>query len=43
VLIAIADGCPGTECTTTAPRLQKATIVRQESGRGLLAAYDAKS
>lgn len=40
VLVAVADGCPGTECTTTAPRLQKATIVRQETGRGLLAAYD---
>ncbi|HEU0129757.1 MAG TPA: sialidase family protein [Mycobacteriales bacterium] len=40
VLVALADGCPGTTCTTTAPRLQKATIVRQETGRGLLAAFD---
>ena len=40
VLVAIADGCPGATCTTTAPRAQKATIVRQEGGRGLLAAHD---
>ena len=42
VLVAIADGCPGTECTATAPRLQKATIVRQETGLGLLSAYDGQ-
>lgn len=40
MLVAVADGCPGTTCTTTAPRALKATILRQESGRGLLAAYD---
>ncbi|HWL37797.1 MAG TPA: sialidase family protein [Frankiaceae bacterium] len=40
VLVAVADGCPGATCTSTAPRAQKATIVRQETGRGLLAAYD---
>jgi hypothetical protein len=42
VLVAIADGCPGDVCTATAPRAEKATIVRQEAGRGLLAAYDAR-
>ena len=40
VLVAIADGCPAPGCTATAPRAQKATIVRQEAGPGLLAAYD---
>jgi hypothetical protein len=40
VLVAIADGCPGATCTSAAPRAQKATIVRQETGRGLYAAFD---
>ena len=41
VLAAIADGCPGAVCTT-ATRGAKATIVRQESGRGLLRKYDPR-
>jgi hypothetical protein len=41
VLAAIADGCPGSVCTP-ATRASKATIVRQESGRGLLRRYDPK-
>jgi hypothetical protein len=40
VLVGLADGCPGAVCTTFAPRSQKATIVRQETGPGLLAAFD---
>lgn len=41
VLAAIADGCPGPICTT-ANRSAKATVVRQESGRGLLRKYDGR-
>jgi hypothetical protein len=39
VLAAIADGCPGPVCTAGV-RGSKATILRQESGRGLLRRYD---
>jgi hypothetical protein len=39
VLAAIAHGCPGAVCTP-AQRSAKATIVRQEAGRGLLRKYD---
>jgi hypothetical protein len=39
VVVAFADGCPAAKCTT-ANRESKATIVRQESGRGLLRKYD---
>jgi hypothetical protein len=42
VLVAIADGCPGAECTSTSPRAEKATIVRQSAGRGLYAANDPR-
>lgn len=41
VLAAIADGCPGAVCTP-ATRNAKATIVRQEAGRGLLRRYDPR-
>lgn len=40
VLVAIADGCPGSGPCTTADRGAKATIVRQVSGRGLFREYD---
>ena len=39
VLVAIADGCTAAKCTV-ADRASKATIVRQESGKGLLRKYD---
>ncbi len=39
VLAAIADGCPLDACTT-AQRREKAVIVRQDKGRGLLKAHD---
>jgi hypothetical protein len=39
VVVAISDGCPGAVCTPTT-RNSKATVVRQESGRGLLRKYD---
>jgi hypothetical protein len=43
VLVAIADGCPpDVACTATAPRTQRATIVRQEAGRGLFRRYDGR-
>jgi hypothetical protein len=45
VLVAVADACPGgpdSPCTAAGPSLQKATIVRQESGRGLYRAYDGR-
>ena len=40
VLAAIADGCPDSECFAN-QRGEKATIVRQTRGLGLLRAYDA--
>jgi hypothetical protein len=42
VLAAVADGCLAATCTT-ANRASKATIVRQESGRGLLRKYDGRT
>lgn len=39
VVAAIADGCPERSCDTGS-REERATIVRQQSGRGLLRAYD---
>lgn len=41
VLAAIADGCLAAQCTSSS-REDKATIVRQTSGRGLLRAYDGR-
>ncbi len=39
VLVAFTDGCPDTTCTATTRKV-KATIARQESGRGLYRRYD---
>lgn len=39
VVAAIADGCPDARCDAS-NREERATIVRQETGRGLLRAYD---
>jgi hypothetical protein len=41
VLVAFADGCPGSVCIR-ATRASKATIARQESGRGLLRRHDSR-
>jgi hypothetical protein len=40
VIAAIADGCPAARCSSSS-REEKATIVRQQTGRGLLRAYDS--
>lgn len=40
VVVALADGCPGTGQCSPAVRKAKATIVRQTSGPSLLAAFD---